>query len=209
MVERISDDELFALIDNELTAPRRASLEARIAVDPELKARFDRLRETNATLVAAFPEPSDGADRLVRVVEAGFAKKGSGNLAFSRRSQDWPRFAAAAGLAIVGVGAFWLVGIQNPQASISFTQVEPGNPLYAAISSTPSGQTARHGEGKFVKPILSFQAENGQYCREIEFDHRQAASIGILCREGASWRTVVLIESEGAPDPAGGLRHRG
>jgi hypothetical protein len=48
------DDELVALIDNELDEDRRTALLARLAADNGLRQRYEELRQTGAPLAASF-----------------------------------------------------------------------------------------------------------------------------------------------------------
>jgi anti-sigma factor RsiW len=50
----MTDDELVALIDNELDESRRAALLARLAADEGLRRRYEELRQTSAPLAASF-----------------------------------------------------------------------------------------------------------------------------------------------------------
>ena len=205
MADHVSDDELFAYLDNAMPAAERAELRARVASDPVLQARLERLRRANQVLEAAFPMPRGAPDRLIQVVEQAFDARTAPPRESVAPGLNWRRLAAAAvGLAIVGTGGYIIGDLTQTPTPISFTRVEPGNSLHAALNSTRSGETATYARGYSVKPILSFQAANGQYCREVEFDHGASASVGILCREDDAWRTIVLIESEGAPDASGG-----
>ncbi len=203
MVDHVSDDDLFAYLDNAVPEAERARLESRIAGDPALQARLERLRKANQILEAAFPMPQGAADALIGVVEQGFAARAA--LRRTNSNLRWRRLAAAvAGFAIIGAGGYWVGSINQSPSLMSLARVEPGNRLYAALNSTPSGQTAALADGDSVKPILSFQAASGEYCREVEFDHGATASVGVMCREDGAWRVIVLIESEGGPDASGG-----
>lgn len=203
MADDVSDDELFAYLDNAVPEAERARLETRIAEDSALRARLERLRRANQVLEAAFPMPRSTPDALIHLVDRGFAAR-----AAPRRESptvQWRRLAAAAaGFALIGAGGYWVGSINQSPSLMSVTRVEPGNRLYAALNATPSGQTAALAGGDSVKPILSFQAANGEYCREVEFNRGATASVGILCRDDGAWRTIVLIESEGGPDSNGG-----
>ena len=48
------DQELVALIDNELDEERKTRLLARLAEDPALRARYEALRDAGAPIGAAF-----------------------------------------------------------------------------------------------------------------------------------------------------------
>ena len=48
------DQELVALIDNELDEDRRNRLLARLEEDPALRARYEALRDAGAPIAAAF-----------------------------------------------------------------------------------------------------------------------------------------------------------
>jgi anti-sigma factor RsiW len=73
MTDESIDQELSALIDGELTAERAAALNARVASDPELKARLSTLEAVNESLrsLTSSAMPADLRARLQRRIEGG------------------------------------------------------------------------------------------------------------------------------------------
>ena len=114
------------------------------------------------------------------------------------------RAAAIAVLVLGGASTGFIVGQANQEPQpFHLVEIAKGDPLYAAISDTRSGDEAKLSGNFSVKPILTFQTADGRYCREVELDHRERAAIAITCRSEESWRWIVLQESEGPRNPNG------
>lgn len=147
--------------------------------------------------------PLPETDRFTRLVESGFAERARPDRP-SLVATSWA-MAAAAALAVTGIGGYWY-GSANPGVGGSdLMTIAQGDPLHVAISETPSGQVAQLGHGASLTPVLSFQSADGQFCREVEFDSAASAAVGIVCRDDAMWRTVVLMQSNRGAGSGGGF----
>lgn len=199
MIEPVSDADLNAYLDAALDAAARARIDAELERDASLRARLESLRRVDSLLRDAFPSMGS-APRFDDLVNTHFDAQRV--VALASRRQAWRAPAAAAAtVAIAALGGYWFGAVSN-QVGSQFVSIEPGATLYAALEYTPSGESVR-ADGDVVEPILTFRASDGRFCREVEFDHGDAASVGIACRGEDSWRMVVLAETEGAPDPSG------
>jgi negative regulator of sigma E activity len=133
MTDESIDQELSALIDGELTAERAAALNARVASDPELKARLSTLEAVNESLrsLTSSAMPADLRARLQRRIEGG--PEAATQSIDSETSMEWGKPLAAALAA--GLIAAWLlfpasnpegvqVALETPAARVSETITE-------------------------------------------------------------------------------------
>lgn len=121
--QKITDAELNALLDGELTAEERASIESRLAGDPDAARKaseLDRISDAIRTrYVAVLDEP------LPPSMQAAVAASGA-----PRRASPWLRIAAALALLIAGGGTGYLLrGALDEHAARSAELV--GNALSA------------------------------------------------------------------------------
>jgi anti-sigma factor RsiW len=133
MTDESIDQELSALIDGELTAERAAELNARVASDPELKARLSTLEAVNESLRSLTPPamPADLRARLQTRIEGD--PEATTQPISSETSMGWGKPLAAALAA--GLIAAWLllpasspdvaqVAIESPAERVSETITE-------------------------------------------------------------------------------------
>lgn len=206
-----TDEDLSAHLDQALAPEAARALEAALREDPGLSARFAALKAANDAARAAFAEDLRAPipDRLRRLVEDyGEAPRLGAEVvnldqrrrpaAQRPRTLDW-RMAAAASIATLAIG--WAAGSAmrpggiDPHAYLraDATAIEPGNPLFALLETTPAGQSVASPDGDSFHAIASFPAANGQYCREFELASEAASAVGVACRDETLWRMQVLL----------------
>jgi len=95
---RLSDLLLERLLLGELPAAEQAALEARLATDPDAKARLAALRADDAAILARYPasEMARQIDARVRVAEARKSEPGRRHTGRTAMMLGLPAFAAAA-----------------------------------------------------------------------------------------------------------------
>ena len=133
MTDESIDPELSALIDGELTAERAAELNARVASDPELRARLSTLEAVNESLrsLTSPAMPADLRARLQTRIEGD--PEATTQPISSETSMGWGKPLAAALAA--GLIAAWLllptsspdvaqVAIETPAERVSETITE-------------------------------------------------------------------------------------
>ena len=91
-------------------------------------------------------------------------------------------------------------------ASPEWRQEQPsGDALLArALEDVPSSSEAwtALGDERLVRPLLSFQARSGGWCREFLLQDGGADWHGVACREGeARWTTELLVPDAAAAQP--------
>ena len=103
--DAISEEMLNSLLDNELDARERAQLLAVIAQDPQLKRRYDDLRQLKELVQLAYQNPP---------APLNLRRASSGRFQFSL-----PLTAASAALVVVGITLGWFIKseLQPPAAN--------------------------------------------------------------------------------------------
>jgi hypothetical protein len=74
--------------------------------------------------------------------------------------------------------------------------------LLTTLESGESGKTATDGD-RSVHVILTFESEDGHYCRAFGSRDAGAAAEGVACRSDAQWQVVAW---DGTADPSEGSR---
>lgn len=172
----LNDELLSAYLDNALDAAQSEAVAESLAVDAGARLRLERMRQADRALRAALPLPRE--DRF----EATLAAR----IQMGRAAPSWPRIvlpwalaASAAGL----VAGFLLSRAQVAPAGIS----TPDAVLARALDGAPSGAAARQG----VSLVLSFQAEDGRYCRLFRQARGAGSGEGLACRNATGWHVVA------------------
>jgi anti-sigma-K factor RskA len=213
------DEQISAYLDGEMTGAARAAFERDVESDPALRRRVEEFRALNAELAATLQPKTaapatDALLRSVRVLAAAQGAAAQENVVplQARRFIDWQLPIAAAIALVVGGGlVYGLVsgGRQLSMAILDNGQVAPGSALHAALERQQSGEAIAAGADARVRPVLTFQAKDGRYCREFESFDRAAAVVGVACRAADVWKVEVLlaarvIETNGGYAPASG-----
>ncbi len=113
--------------------------------------------------------------------------------------------AAAAGIALVVgvlVGSLMGPGDSAPRTSTLVAGagvVEPGTPLHDALQSAPSAETRELGADLSATPALTFRAQNGDYCRQVDLTSAAGRTETLACRRAGRWRVEV---ASFVPQPA-------
>jgi hypothetical protein len=203
-----SDDALLsAYIDGVLPADRCAALERRLRQEPELRQRLDRLERVNAAVRDAYapdsdePLPQSVLDLLTQTDSGAPARDVVVDLA-ARRARTmpplpgWPQALAASFMLAIGIGLGYLISTGGAESDLALLAkagvVEPGSPLHVVLENGASRSIQDIGTDLRAMPILSFEAQNGQYCRQIEFGGSAVAAEALACRGGGSWQLEAL-----------------
>lgn len=193
------EEMLSAYLDGNLSDADREALEVRIASDPSVSERLERLRSNDTMLRTAMADGiSDTAD------EATLSRFGLGDepapperaAANDNRKWVWPAAAAIAAGAAVFLATRPAVQTE-PWQTPAFSQ---------ALDVTPSLQEASLPHGNALKPSLSFVAGDGRYCREFNLSAASPAASrdGVACRDkGGKWQAIALIRPSGSLSSAG------
>ena len=131
----LSDDDLSAFADRQLSPERAAQVESRVAEEPALAARVAAIRRQNAVLRDAFDPWL--AEPLPRELIAAATTSRS---AHARSRRSWPLLVAAASL-VVGLAVGWLMRgemLQREGTPVTFArQAALTHAIYATDANRP------------------------------------------------------------------------
>jgi anti-sigma factor RsiW len=195
-MSRPDELQLMAYADGELSREEEQAIEARLAADPEARARVAAYRDSAALVRAAFAAGAEEAPPPC--LEAALrAAAGSGQVIQLASNPRWRRPVAqllplAASLALgVVVGAWWL------------DRAPTGDALSVALATTPSLAEAAIGDGASITPEATFRIADGRWCRAFTRRGAAAAAEGVACRgSDGAWRVELLAPQALAALPA-------
>jgi hypothetical protein len=183
------DYELLSqYLDGEL--PGKSDLEQRLAAEPELRAVLERMQAQDSRLHSAFNKADvehvpASITRLLQPVPADV-------LARPRRATPAWGYALAASLAVAVCGT--LLSQWGEQGSHGGT-AGLDSALAAALENTPSSGSdwLALPDNRAVRPVLSFQSNNGQWCREYLLSNAGSHWHGVACRtSNDGWANGIL-----------------
>jgi hypothetical protein len=207
------DDALSALIDGTLPADQTSALRARMTREPALAARFAAMERANRVVSDAYRAVIDEPlpDRVLELLRAPEARAANVVALDARRRERvlpaWFPQAAAAGIALaVGLGLGFGLGQRSsdsPTASalVAAGPVARGSPLYALLESVPSGERRVLDGAATAEARLTFQAIDGDWCRELMATSPAQSNVALACRRDDGWR----LELVGVADAGGEL----
>jgi hypothetical protein len=188
------EEEFFAWLDGELSGEVAERVAARVAATPELAARAEQHRRLAVGLRGAFddvmsadvPPPKMQSGEVIDLREAATRRN-------ARRG--WPaasQLAAMAASLLIGVIAGEMLFSDHPETSVA---VENGKLVAAGgLSSALDTQLASAPSREGTRIGLTFRDSAGNICRSFA----DAASSGLACRDGSSWKLRGLFPaSEG------------
>ncbi|MGQ4277510.1 anti-sigma factor family protein [Pseudidiomarina sp. E22-M8] len=190
----ITDVQLSAFLDNELSATEMEQVRSAIATDEQLAERLaqlaqvDEIASKRAELLMQTPLP----ETVLAMLDE--PKKSPVKWFFNLLNFSWPTAAIAASLAVV-------VTLQLS----SFGQISSTSrwqTLTAILETQPSGATYSKTDFE-VSPRFSFLNKEGQFCRQYRIIEASAAAEAIACRTAnGQWQeiakhTAVAAESTG------------
>jgi hypothetical protein len=120
--------------------------------------------------------------------------------------------AVAAGISGIVVGLVLsrsrepiVVPVVAAVSSIPLSGASSSQLLFATLDTGESGKAVVEGD-RSVRIILTFESEDGRYCRAFGSRDANAAAEGVACRNGPKWQVVAW---DGTADPNEGLRESG
>ena len=208
-MQRDFDDEtLMAYADGELSPERIAEVERAMVADGAVASRvalFERTRRAVADDAAAHPIPPVSDALLARIhVLAARAASGSSTvvtMAQRPRRPPWHLPVAASIALAVGLGAGVLAGRQEWAAPGLQIAALDDPDIVAALDTMPSGERMTLPGGDGITAIASFRGGEGDFCRELEYDRPEGATVvAVACRSLGVWeiRFAVVATASGA-----------
>ena len=188
----VSDEQLAAYADGELSDFEAAQVRRAVAADPALARQLEQLQDLKLMLSAHFdpvlaqPVP----DRLTAPIAAAAKVVDLGAVRAARRSwlqQPALRFGALPALAAALVLVIF-VGRGSETAAADYAPPQ----LAAALGEGVSGQKSADG----TKLLLSFRDTSGNACRAFS----GKGQAGIACHDAKGWK---LVKTGGASSIGG------
>lgn len=204
------DYELLSqYLDDELPPAAARQLEQRLSAEPRLQDLLGRLQSVQRRLQETYGQASIGPvpasvtallqDSPVQGANAAnTAHMPSNVVALPRKRTPAWGFALAASLVVAASAT--LVSQWNQQSGA------PGvdSALSIALENTPSRGTGWEalGDGRMVRPVLSFQSSTGSWCREYLVADGDSGWHGVACRGDSGWTTMVVAAAQITDSPA-------
>lgn len=207
--DRFSDEQLSAFLDGELAATEMQALRDALATD---QALADRLAEL-ALVDALVRESCHTMDQRpmpasLNALLADHDSQGSGKVlafpAWKRLGQRFPyRAAIAASIALVagfGLGQLTPSGDRSSDRSIDQIRWQQ---VAAVLDSSPSGTSQQLAAAVEVRPRLSYQDTDGNYCRQFQLIDGASREESLACRKGDGWSLQATVYLPPAADTGG------
>jgi hypothetical protein len=185
------EEQIAAYIDGSMSAAERAAFEAEMAGDQEMANAVERWRENDALLRAAYAPAADGVDAAL-LQRLGLADADQMPAAANDNPPIWRRWLPVGGALAASLALAYAAFAPSGETAGSFAgQVE----FQTALETAPSGSRLVLADGRQFKPVLTFKAGDGRYCREFAVGGSHG---GIACRGKGSW--IVEAYAKGAAD---------
>jgi hypothetical protein len=197
----VPSEKIIAYVDGELSETERAEFAAELAANDALRGRVERARGLRRRLSAAF----DGAlseDVPARLTAAATAPPVGNVVALQPKRIAWSYREWGAMAASLIVGLLVGLGVIANQAA-PFAQSAHGLVARGSLANALETQAAANTSGA-VRIGVSFQAQDGGYCRTFTMAHAHLA--GLACKHDNDWR--VPMTAQYAP-AAGEIRTAG
>jgi len=198
-MKEISDEILMAWVDGELEGEQDAQVRQTLEQNPDLARRAAvftesaaMLRVFDAPLNEEVPEPL-----LATVCSAPAGTWLHRLLAGLRRSfpaQSLRPIPALATLLLLVLGS-WMAYRGLPGSVMEDTHFfVAGQEFSHILETTPSGQQVLLDDGSGILPLLTFQEQEGTFCRRFDLIRdKQHLGSGIACRAQAdAWKMVAF-----------------
>lgn len=189
----INDDILSAFLDGELSAQEMAQVQEAIAQDADIARRFNQLASVQAlvgkqaALIDQVPMPASVLALLqeeqTNVVPLSRFRKARQQV--TQRLREHAALAASVALVVGFAGGQWLGG----------TGTDSTAAVFAALESTPSGQTIVLADGGQVMARFSFVDPAARFCRQYQHQDSTGSSENLACRDQAGWTLVASARS--------------
>jgi anti-sigma-K factor RskA len=202
----ISDEQLDAYVDGELSDAMRALVDQAISQDAAIARRVVRQQALRQRLGEGFDgvlqEPVPDRllalvkqakfDTVAPVADLAAARDRTTRLAAGRLSAKSGWLAIAATILVGSIAGLLAARLHSDE---DFTTLSDGKLVaHGTLASALNEQLASAiAPNASVRVGLSFKATNGRYCRTFEFAGAEGAA-GLACREQQQWRVLSLIE---------------
>lgn len=216
MSARPTPDAIRLWLDDALPEAEMAAFDAALDSDPDFAEEVARMQDNTARyrgndvrLQAAFPVEDALPANLVARLGLPVSGNQSGNvvnLAAARQARAglrrWPWIAGGALAASIAIGLVLIphAGAPDIGASESFQ---------TALSQLPAGREIMVDQDARLKPVLSFAAADGRWCREFQLSASKGAQSGIACHADTQWKIETLTKPGTEQQATGGIQTAG
>lgn len=202
--DEMNDDELLgAWIDGELPRDEAERLERRLAEEPALADRLERMQAADRAAQRAFHAVDETP--LPRRVLGLLQDDGTGRreetpgkvvrlpLRGPRRFFHMPATIAAGVALVAGFLIHDLIGpAAGPDLALTVTgTIAPGSDLDRVLETLPSAEPVTLIDGANAEVVLTFRAAAGDWCRQFRVDADAATMHGLACRQADGWRLAT------------------
>jgi hypothetical protein len=206
----LNDELLCAYMDGELDAEMRARVEKALIDDAGARVRLERMRVADERLKAEIPLPAlQPNDPLSARILDGTPVPRTSRAPLRLGAVITALAAGAAGLVVGFVLARSQQAPETPVAAVapapSLSGASSNALLLAALDGGESGKAIDEG-GRSAQIILTFESDDGRYCRAFRSHEANAAAEGVACRNDGLWEVVAW---DGTVDPDEGFRAAG
>lgn len=218
-VAELSDEVLMAYADGALSPADQQRVAAILEDRPDYAEKVKRFRESQALLrdsLGALDQsiPAEWVEQIRRAPIAATATVTdlagarairTGAKPSAARSSWLPVAMAAAISLMIGAIGGWVIKPRAMSATDGAEVVAQGT-VRSVLEGGVSGAVAEiaGGGGATVKPIATFKAKDGRYCRQYEIDRAGSDTIeGIACRTGSGGNWQVRYHADKTATAAG------
>lgn len=201
---KLSDEELMAYADGELTPIEAKRIEAAMAEDPALAARVARFRNVRLILrktydsVVSEPVPEHLRALLGDVAASEPEQVAQLNVEREKRSSRFgpPAWAAIAASLLVGVLAGRAI---VPQSLLTSDGLYAGAALSGVLDTRLAGEP--NNEVSPTRVGLTFRTADGEVCRTFSHEARNRIVSGLACRADDRWAIQAAVTDQAANAP--------
>lgn len=203
---------LSAYLDGELPAREAETLEMRLADDPLLAGRLEAMRAADRTArkvyarIDELPMPQRVLDLLKEdEVNGGAETLENKVIAFPRRGmRQFKQLPVALAASVALVAGFLVSGLVSREAGtgagipeLYAAAIPNDSELHRLLETGQGPATQTLASGADGRVILTFQAEDGDYCRQFQLDAAPGSMHALACRRDGAWRmeTVSYADS--------------
>lgn len=206
----VSDETLSAFLDAELPEQEMQAVRERLQTDPELADRLAHLAMVDQQLVQQYsaidehPMPASIMDLLEQTADESakstVAAETSGKvLPFPQPERVTSRVRRHSRMAVAAVlvMAFGLYQFLDTDSD------DPWQVVANTLETAPSGMPLELADGRVLTPRLTFESQQGEYCRQYHVQDATLASENIACRSVDGWSLVAEHQVERSEPSSG------
>jgi len=209
-----TDDALLsAYLDGELPAREAEALEARLAADAVLASRLAAMRAADRATrkvyarIDELPMPQHVLDLLKEDEASGSGNTRESNVvAFPRRGiRQFVQMPVALAASVALVAGFLVSGLVSRESGTGsgvpdlYAGAIPDDSELHGLLETGQGPAIQTlASGMDGRVILTFQAEDGDYCRQFQLNAGSGSMHALACRRDGAWRMETVSYADSA-----------